>query len=169
MDIELLARVAELRPDWQFVMIGPVVKIAPEDLPQGANIHYLGGKNYQDLPGFLSGWDIALMPFALNDATRFISPTKTPEYLAAGLPVITTPIRVVVNPYGEKDLVKIARTAEEFVAAGEQILQSRGSTGQMNRADEFLSEMSWDKTWSEMNRLVRETIAEKSKSAKNSA
>ncbi len=110
MDIDLLAKMADLKPEWQFIMIGPVVKIADEDLPRRANIHYLGGKDYKDLPAYLSGWNIALMPFALNESTKYISPTKTPEYLAAGLPVVSTPIRDVVRPYGEMKLVQIAET-----------------------------------------------------------
>jgi len=158
MDIGLLGEMADLRPDWQFVMIGPVVKIAEEDLPRRANIHYLGGKNYDDLPKYLASWDVAIMPFAINDATKYISPTKTPEYLAAGLPVISTAIRDVVRPYGDEGLVHIATTAEEFVAAGEKAL-NENSEERLKKADEFLSQNSWDKTWSEMNRLIAERIA----------
>jgi glycosyltransferase involved in cell wall biosynthesis len=165
MDIELLAAAADLRPEWQFVMIGPVVKISDEDLPRRANIHYLGGKNYQDLPAYLAGWDVAIMPFAMNESTRFISPTKTPEYLAAGKPVISTPIRDVVRPYHEKNLVEIASTAEEFVAAGDRILQNENPAEWLERADEFLAQMSWDKTWSEMAQLINDSIGEKSKTA----
>ena len=164
MDIELIGQIADLRPEWKFVMIGPVVKISEEDLPHRANIHYLGGKNYNDLPAYLSGWDVAIMPFAINEATRFISPTKTPEYLAAGLPVISTPIRDVVRPYYDKGLVYIASTAEEFVAAGDKAL-NESPDDRLQKADEFLAQNSWDKTWSEMNRLIAETIAEKPKTA----
>ena len=164
MDIELLAKAADLRPDWQFVMIGPVVKISDEDLPRHKNIHYLGGKNYQDLPAYLSGWDVAMMPFAMNESTRFISPTKTPEYLAAGLPVISTPIRDVVNPYGEKNLVEIASTAEEFIAAGEKLLKA-GKEQWLERVDKFLEQFSWDKTFTEMTRLIEESVSQKSKTA----
>lgn len=158
MDIELLGQMADLRPEWQFVMIGPVVKIAEEDLPRRANIHYLGGKSYDDLPKYLASWDVAIMPFAINDATKYISPTKTPEYLAAGLPVISTEIRDVVRPYADEGLVHIATTAEEFIAAGEKAL-SENSEERLKKADEFLSQNSWDKTWSEMNRLIVERIA----------
>ncbi|MBS1795576.1 MAG: glycosyltransferase family 1 protein [Acidobacteria bacterium] len=164
MDLELLAGMADLRPDWQFVMIGPVVKISAEDLPRRANIHYLGGKDYRELPAYLSGWDIALMPFAINESTRFISPTKTPEYLAAGKPVISTPIRDVVDPYGTQGLVEIAATAEEFVAAAERIFARTDAAARQARADEFLAAMSWDETWSEMHRLIRETIGAREKS-----
>lgn len=160
MDIDLLREMADLRPDWQFVMLGPVVKISDEDLPRRANIHYLGGKNYQDLPAYLAGWDVALMPFAINESTRFISPTKTPEYLAAGKPVVSTPIRDVVTPYGVKDLVKIAETAKDFVAACEDCLNEDNRERQA-RADEFLSNFSWDKTWRQMADAIDETVAEK--------
>ncbi len=157
-DVRLLGEAADLRPDWQFVMIGPVVKISDEDLPRRENIHYLGGKNYQELPAYLSGWDVALMPFALNDSTKYISPTKTPEYLAAGKPVVSTPIRDVVRPYGELELVHIAETAEEFVAACESALQGNPEE-RMKKGDEFLSQISWDKTWKQMSELIDEAIA----------
>src|SRR3954447_14191306 len=121
-DIELLDRIAEMRPNWSFVMVGPVVKIAEEDLPRRPNIHYLGPKTYAELPGYLSGWDVALMPFAMNESTQFISPTKTPEYLAGGKPVVSTPIKDVVRHYGHLEGVGIASTPEEFVAECERML-----------------------------------------------
>ena len=100
LDCELVASLARLRPDWQLIFVGPVVKIDPASLPRAANVHYLGGKTYDQLPGYMANWDIALMPFARNEATRFISPTKTPEYLAAGKPVVSTPITDVVRRWG---------------------------------------------------------------------
>jgi glycosyltransferase involved in cell wall biosynthesis len=153
MDLKLLKGVAELRPDWQIVILGPVVKISPDSLPHRANIHYLGGKNYGQLPEYLSGWDCAILPFARNEATRFISPTKTPEYLAAGKPVISTSIQDVVRPYGEKGLVRIADTPETFVAAVESALSEDGAS-RRQQADRFVAEMSWDKTWEAMNQLL---------------
>ncbi len=162
LNLELLAEIAEQRPGWQFVMIGPVVKIAEEALPRRANIHYLGSKNYQDLPAYLAGWDAALMPFAMNESTKFISPTKTPEYLAAGKPVVSTPIRDVVRPYGEMNLVYIASTAEEFAAACEQALQE-DSAEKTKQADRFLAQISWDKTWSQMASLIDESVDRHSK------
>jgi len=164
LNINLLAEVADFRPDWQFVMIGPVVKISDEDLPRRANIHYLGGRNYQELPSYLAGWDVALMPFALNESTRFISPTKTPEYLAAGKPVISTPIRDVVRPYGEMNFVFIASTAEEFVAACDKALEEN-RTEKLARVDEFLAQNSWDKTWSKMANLIDDIVKKGTKVA----
>ncbi len=158
-DIELLDNAAAARPDWHFVMIGPVVKIDPAALPKRANIHYLGPKSYDELPAYLSGWDVALLLFARNEATRFISPTKTPEYLAAGRPVISTSITDVVRPYGEQELVQIADTADELIAAAEQIL-SRGYERKqwLQRVDNFLAGMSWDQTWSEMSALIDNVV-----------
>src|SRR5215203_317940 len=164
LDIELLGKMASARPDWHFVMIGPVVKIADEDLPRRENIHYLGGKDYKDLPAYLAAWDVALMPFAINESTKYISPTKTPEYLAAGLPVVSTAIRDVVRPYGDLGLVQIASTAEEFVAACEKAL-AEDTSARLQTADEFLSHNSWDKTFGEMSRLIAEAIETKPKAA----
>jgi glycosyltransferase involved in cell wall biosynthesis len=155
LDIDLLARLADARPDWHFVLVGPVVKIDPADLPRRANIHYLGGKSYDELPAYLAGWDAAFMPFARNESTRFISPTKTPEYLAAGKPVVSTPITDVVRTYGDAGLVRIAETPEEFVAALERTLAERGErAGWFDRVDRLLDEMSWDKTWTQMRELL---------------
>lgn len=160
MDIELLRQIAEARPDWHLVMIGPVVKIDPATLPQRENIHYLGGKNYQDLPAYLAGWDLAMLPFARNESTRFISPTKTPEYLAAGKPVVSTSIRDVVRPYGDMKLVRIADTPEEFVAAAQKAMQEDTPTsGWLSRVDAFLEQISWDRTWASMMQLIDSALA----------
>jgi glycosyltransferase involved in cell wall biosynthesis len=159
-DIELLDAVAKMRPNWSFVMVGPVVKIAPEDLPRRHNIHYLGGKTYAQLPSYLSGWDVALMPFAMNESTQFISPTKTPEYLAGGRPVVSTPIRDVVRHYGHLEGVKIASSPEEFVAACEQALElSRNPEGGwLAEADLMLSASSWDTTQARMAGLIADVL-----------
>jgi glycosyltransferase involved in cell wall biosynthesis len=143
-----------LRPSWNFIMIGPVVKIDPMSLPRFPNIYYLGSKSYGDLPGYLAGWDIALIPFAHNESTRFISPTKTPEYLAAGKPVVSTPIIDVIRPYGNKGLVRIAGTADEFVRVAEEELQVKDRGDWLESVDRFLSVSSWDITWNEMVRLI---------------
>lgn len=154
LDIDLLEKVALLRPSWNFIMIGPVVKIDPMSLPRFPNIHYLGSKSYNDLPGYLAGWDIALIPFAHNESTRFISPTKTPEYLAAGKPVVSTPIIDVIRPYGNKGLVRIAGTPEEFVRVAEEELQVKDRAEWLESVDRFISGSSWDITWKEMMRII---------------
>ena len=159
-DIELLDKIAEARPNWSFVMVGPVVKISEEDLPRRPNIHYLGGKTYGELPAYLSGWDVALMPFAMNESTQFISPTKTPEYLAGGKPVVSTPIKDVVRTYGDLEGVKIAGTAQEFVDACEAALElSRNpESGWLAEADLMLSAASWDTTQARMAGLIADAL-----------
>lgn len=110
LDLELIRALSDQRPEWNFIFIGPLCKISPSDLPRAKNLHYLGPRNYSELPNYLAGWDAAILPFALNDSTRFISPTKTPEYLAAGKPVVSTPIKDVIHPYGDLNLVRVARS-----------------------------------------------------------
>ncbi|MDP9113245.1 MAG: glycosyltransferase [Acidobacteriota bacterium] len=158
MDLDLIREVAARRPDWHFIMIGPVVKIDPTSVPRAHNLHWLGMKDYNALPSFFAGWDVAIMPFALNDSTRFISPTKTPEFLAAGLPVISTPIRDVVRPYGELGLARIVSNADEFVDAAEHAMSCKMGMKWRERADAFLETMSWDSVWSGMNGLIRESL-----------
>jgi UDP-galactopyranose mutase len=158
-DTELLDAVAAARPHWQFVMLGPITKIDPAMLPQRLNIHYLGAKAYEELPQYIAGWDVALLPFAINEATRYISPTKTPEYLAAGKPVVSTPITDVIRPYGQMDLVRIAGTAEEFIAAIEAALTPEATSKEwLERVDKFLAKTSWDQTWAGMSDLIERSI-----------
>ena len=165
-DIDLLAAVADARPDWRFVMVGPVVKIAPDELPKRSNILYPGAASYQDLPGLLAEWDVALMPFAINEATRFISPTKTPEYLAAGKPVVSTPVRDVVRHYGRLEGVKIAATADEFIAGCEAALQLAEQGGDwLAEVDQALSSLSWGTTQGRMAGLIAEVVAANSDEA----
>ena len=160
LDLALVDEIAAKRPDWQIVMIGPVVKIAQESLPKRANIHWLGMKDYADLPKYFAGWDAGIMPFALNDATRFISPTKTPEYLSAGLPVVSTAIRDVVRPYGELGLAKIASSADEFIDSAEHVMNVDMCLKWRQRADEFLKSISWDSVWARMDELITRAVAD---------
>ena len=159
-DIDLLAKAAEMRPEWSWVMVGPVVKISEDDLPRRGNIHYLGGKTYKELPNYLSGWDVALMPFAMNESTEFISPTKTPEYLSGGRPVVSTPVKDVVRHYGHLQGVKIAGTPEDFVAACDEALAlSRDPRGDwLAEADLLLSATSWDTTQARMAGLIADVL-----------
>jgi glycosyltransferase involved in cell wall biosynthesis len=163
MNFSLLDGIAQARPDWHLVIIGPVAKIEPALLPRHSNIHYLGRKTYQDLPRYLAGWNVALLPFACNESTRFISPTKTPEYLAAGKPVVSTSIHDVVFPYGEEGLVAIADTVPEFVTAIATALEKKPSSDWLNRVEVFLSQTSWDVTWNRMNDLIESAIANRQK------
>jgi glycosyltransferase involved in cell wall biosynthesis len=161
-DIDLIAEVARQKPEWHFVILGPVVKIDPNSLPKYDNIHYLGGKKYDELPSYISGWDIAVIPFANNESTKYISPTKTPEYLAAGKPVISTPIRDVIRPYGDNKLVHIASTPQEFIAAAEKELAKKNRRAWLKKVDEFLMGNSWDRTWSKMVRIIEGALTQSS-------
>jgi UDP-galactopyranose mutase len=143
------------------------VKIDPETLPRRENIHYLGGKSYQELPSYIAGWDVAMLLFAQNESTRYISPTKTPEYLAAGKPVVSTPIRDVVSPYGDLGLVQIAHNAQEFITAVQRVLEPKTQrTSWLKKVDEYLMTMSWDGTWARMSRLIDDTLTKKSRASR---
>ncbi|EJC85275.1 UDP-galactopyranose mutase [Rhizobium leguminosarum bv. trifolii WSM2297] len=166
LDLDLVGSVASARPDLSFVFLGPIVKISPDDLPRGANIHYLGQKAYSDLPAYLSGWQAALMPFALNEATRFISPTKTPEYLAAGRPVVGTQIVDVVRTYGDVPGVFLANGAQAFAEACEAaLILSRSDTAWLDVVDGVVAQSSWDSTFRRMSALVDQAAAQKIVSA----
>jgi UDP-galactopyranose mutase len=153
-DLPLLDSIAQARPDWQIILVGPVVKIDPASLPRRPNIHYFGQRAYEELPRYLAGWDVCLLPFARNDATRFISPTKTLEYMAAELPIVSTPITDVAEPYG--DIVYLGSTGEEFLAACEAAL----TAGPEERAQgaarmrRVLAGTSWDVTVAAMEKLL---------------
>jgi glycosyltransferase involved in cell wall biosynthesis len=154
LDLELIEATAAARPDWHIVLVGPVVKIDPETLPRRPNIHYFGQRSYDELPQYLAGWDVCLLPFARNDSTRFISPTKTLEYMAAELPIVSTPITDVAEPYG--DIVYLGATPGEFLAACEAALAS-DSAERDRRATlmrKVLSGTSWDVTVSAMEELL---------------
>lgn len=163
MDVDLVGQVAAMRPDWHFVMLGPVVKIDPASLPRNTNIHWLGSKAYKDLPAYIGGWDVGFMPFAINEATRYISPTKTPEFLAAGVPVVSTPITDVVHPWGDDGMVEIAADAEGLVRKIEAVM-ARSREPWLSKVDRRLSTMSWDRTWGSMLRLIQAVETKKERS-----
>jgi UDP-galactopyranose mutase len=156
-DTELIRAVAAAHPDWQIVLVGPVVKIDEASLPRASNIHYLGQRSYAELPRFLAGWDLCLLPFALNDSTKFISPTKVLEYMAAELPSVSTPITDVKVPYG--DIVAIADTPEKFIAACERMLSATAEqkAAMAERMRQIVAGTSWAKTAARMHELIQTT------------
>lgn len=158
-DIDLIRELADARKDWQFVLIGPIVKIDQASLPQHENIHYLGQKSYSALPGYLSGWDVAMIPFLLNEATQYISPTKTPEYLAAGVPVVSSAIQDVINPYGLAEMVHICNNTAGFLRAIESELHKGCHKAWLQQVDNFLKGVSWDVTHEAMHAKIRNTIS----------
>jgi UDP-galactopyranose mutase len=154
LDIDLLEVMARTHPEWQIILVGPIVKIDPDTLPRQPNIHYFGQQSYEDLPRFLVGWDVCLLPFALNDATRFISPTKTLEYMAAERPIVSTPIRDVVDPYG--GIVHIGPTAVEFMSGVAKALALTGEERSriVDQMRAVVRETSWERTARQMETLV---------------
>ncbi|CAN5658790.1 hypothetical protein BH11PSE8_BH11PSE8_24220 [soil metagenome] len=158
-DVALLRSVAQSHPEWQLVMVGPVVKIDPAELPSLPNVHWLGMQSYDTLPHLLAGWDVCLMPFALNESTRFISPTKTLEYMAAQKPVVSTPVHDVAWLYG--DVVRLGDGARNFVLACEEALAESGAARQarMQEMSLLVNRSSWNGAADEVCRLLREALA----------
>lgn len=155
MDYDLVKEMAEARPDWSFVLVGPVVKVDPASLPQAPNLYWVGQRDYKELPDYCRAYDVCMMPFALNDATRYINPTKALEYLATGRPVISTPVNDVVSQY--TGTIAIAKNAQEFVRAIENALendQSQHIAAGVSRA----RECSWESTVAQMEQLIKDAI-----------
>lgn len=161
LNIELLDGLAQKMPDYHFIMIGPVVKIDPATLPRHENIHYLGQKSYEELPLYLAHWDVAFLPFAKNESTRFISPTKIPEYLSANKPVVSTSIRDVIVPYGEMGMVEIADAVDDFSLAIKRMMTQRKNANWQQMVKEHLKTNSWDLTWSKMKNIIYSTLESK--------
>ncbi|MGE0171895.1 MAG: glycosyltransferase [Oligoflexales bacterium] len=158
-DSRLVRGIAKARRDWQVVLIGPIERVDPMTLPKLPNIHYLGSKKYEELPSYIAGWEIAILPFVRNESTRFVSPIKIPEYLAAGRRVISTSVPDVVNSYGRKQLVNIADTSERFIAISEKILFGKHDDGMwLANVDDHLKEMSWDRVWQRMWDLIVDSL-----------
>src|SRR5207248_870702 len=165
MDLDLLASLADAHPEWQIVMVGPVVKVDPSILPRRPNLHFFGQRTYEELPGYLAGWDVCLLPFARNDATRFISPTKTLEYMAAEKPIVSTPIVDVADPYGQ--IVYLGETPAGFIAACEKALRSPETerAERIHKMREVLSKTSWDSTVRAMEQQLAKALARSGASA----
>ena len=140
------------------MLLGPLAKIEAAVIPDRPNVHLLGAKPYAELPAYLSHWDVAMLPFARNDATRFISPTKTPEYLAAGRPVVSTSIPDVVTPYGELGLVHIADDPDAFVAASRRTRRVDREAW-LSGVDGYLAGRSWEATFAAMRQRLDALVA----------
>ena len=170
LDLDLVARLADADPSWHVVMVGPVAKIAPETLPRRTNLHWLGQQPYALLPQLVAGWDVCLMPFAINESTEFISPTKTLEYMAAGKPIVSTPIHDVRVLFG--DLVAIAGEPEAYVAACRAAL-AESAAARAAREERMLArvrEHSWDAAAAKIgNALAAALAAAHARTARSSA
>jgi glycosyltransferase involved in cell wall biosynthesis len=156
-DYDLLEKTAQMNPTVDFVLIGPFAKVNPENLPSLPNIHFLGMRNYEELPNYLKRFDIAMMPFAMNDATKFISPTKTLEYMAGGKSIISTPVYDVVRDYDKH--IEIVENAEQFTAAINKLI-CQHKVSQYLKYQEILDRTSWDNTVNEMHNLMEQLVEE---------
>jgi glycosyltransferase involved in cell wall biosynthesis len=156
LDIDLIATLADADPDWQIVMVGPVVKISAADLPRRPNLHWTGQEKYERLPLWVAGWDVCLVPFAINEATRFISPTKTLEYMAAGKPVVSTPIKDVLRLYGEA--VAVGNDHDEFVRACRRALEESALERRLrvSRMQNMVRQSTWDAAARNVNQLLQD-------------
>jgi glycosyltransferase involved in cell wall biosynthesis len=159
LDLGLVARLADADPAWQIVMVGPVVKIDPAALPRRSNLHWLGQQPYAILPQLVAGWDVCLMPFALNESTEFISPTKTLEYMAAGKPVVSTPIHDVKAMFG--DLVAITATADEFIQACRNSIDESpaAAAARQEAMQSRVSRYSWDAATETIRKALEVVLA----------
>jgi glycosyltransferase involved in cell wall biosynthesis len=157
-DLRLLDQLACARPDLQFVMIGPIIGVDPSKLPQRENLHWLGAKAQTQIPAYLAGWDVAMLPLVCNETTQFTSPNKVAEYLAAGKPVVATPISSILEPYGRDGLTWIGEDSGDFADAIDEALRS-DRYARVHHADSYLAEHTWQATWSEMWRHVERAIA----------
>src|SRR5690606_29617601 len=155
-DLDWIAETADSNPDISFVMIGPLAKIHQDDLPRRTNIHYLGMKSYEVLPAYLKAFSVALMPCALNDATKFLSPTKTLEYMAAGKPIISTAITDVVRDYSH--CVHIVADEKQFTSALKSAIYNTDAIALNSNYEQILRKTSWDETVEKMAFLITKTV-----------
>lgn len=157
MDLDLLAQLAKTRPNYEFVIVGPVVKIDPSTLPKAKNIHWLGGRDYKVLPDYCRAFDVCMMPFAINDATKYINPTKALEYLATGKPVVSTPVADVTRQYS--DTISIATTAEDFAGCIDRGLESPDRK-MIDKGIALAKENSWERTVANMREIIAESLGQ---------
>jgi len=158
MDYELLAKLADANPDWSIAMVGPVLKVEAHTLPQRPNLHWLGQKNYAELPAYCKGFDVCLMPFALNEATEYINPTKALEYMATGKPVVSTAVADVVSNFGS--VVKIAGTHGEFTALCREAIDGPDTAG-IERGLKMAADNSWESIVSRLESHIGEALLKK--------
>jgi glycosyltransferase involved in cell wall biosynthesis len=162
-DYAMIGEMARLRPGWSFAMVGPVVKVDPNLLPHAPNLFWLGGRDYQQLPNYCRAFDVNMMCFAINAATQFINPTKGLEYMATGKPIVSTPVRDVVQQWS--GIVRIAGTAQEFVDAAEEALRAGTNDERIARGIELARASSWDRTVQQMRDLITAALEKRANAA----
>lgn len=165
LDYELIACLSQSKPDWNIVMVGPVVKVSPEDLPRAPNIHWLGQRDYQTLPNYVKGFDVCMMPFALNEATEYINPTKTLEYMAARKPIISSAVADVVKNFAP--IVRIAHSHDDFIRQIDTLLRNP-EDGELDAGLEMARNSTWDYIVAQIEKLITDAILVRATSQNNS-
>jgi glycosyltransferase involved in cell wall biosynthesis len=155
-DYELLAALADADPTWHVVMVGPTAKVDPAQFPRRSNLHFLGGRPYAQLPAITKGFSVCLMPFALNEATEYINPTKALEYMAAGRPVVSTALDEVKSNF--KTVARIAGSHREFIAMCRREVDSPSQT-RIERGLSLASENTWEAIVAKMERHVADALS----------
>jgi glycosyltransferase involved in cell wall biosynthesis len=158
MDYELIGRLADANPNWSVVMIGPVFKVDEAILPKRPNLHWLGKRSYSDLPAYCRGFDVCLMPFALNESTEFINPTKALEYMATGRMIVSTAVPDVVRNFGA--VVKIADDHNEFISLCEQASE-QPEKETLARGLKMASEHAWERIVAQMEGHINEALVKR--------
>jgi glycosyltransferase involved in cell wall biosynthesis len=158
MDYELIARLADANRDWSVVMIGPTMKVDETSLPKRPNLHWLGQRSYMDLPAYCKGFDVCTMPFALNESTEFINPTKALEYMATGRMIVSSAVPDVVRNFGA--VVKIAQDQEEFVALCRKAVE-RPEENKIEGGLKMASENTWEQIIGRMEQHIEEALFKK--------
>jgi glycosyltransferase involved in cell wall biosynthesis len=158
MDYDLIHQLASAHPEWNIVIVGPHMKVDPAGFPKDPNIFFLGARKYDDLPSYVKSFAVCLMPFALNESTEFINPTKALEYMATGRPIISTAIEDVVAQFG--DVVDIARSPAEFIASCEKAIAG-SEPARLQAAIDLARSNSWERIVAELERHLHEAIISK--------
>jgi hypothetical protein len=159
LDLDLLAALADRQPGWAFVMVGSVAGIAAERLPQRRNIHWLGEQDDALLPYLLAGWDLALMPYVVSEATRFLMPSQTLEYMAGYQPIVSTPVRDVQALYAPAVTIA-APQAEAFSSACEEVLaeSARARSARLIDMARIVARHAWANTADFVHGLLDEVL-----------
>jgi glycosyltransferase involved in cell wall biosynthesis len=158
MDYELIARLADANPDWEVVIVGPLAKVEERDLPRRSNIQWLGGRPYSELPAYCKGFDVCLMPFALNEATEYINPTKALEYMATGTEIVSSAVPDVVRNFGS--VVKIANSHDEFISLCRRAVEEQDHAA-IERGIKLAANNSWDSIVAQMEGHIEDVLVTK--------
>lgn len=155
MDYELVAKLADANPDWSVAIVGPTVKVDPAQFPQRPNLHWMGGRDYKDLPACCKGFDVCLMPFAMNEHTQFINPTKSLEYMATGRNIVSSAVPDVISNFGS--VVKVAYSHDEFIELCRQAAAAPDRDA-IDRGLRMASENSWESIVNKLDQHIRDVL-----------